>query len=251
MITTNRKQRSSWCGQKSPALLHDFMHCWSIAEDVIVEFSIERVTVENTLLMYQHLAWMVLTLLLFGFFKQEFSTVWLFGKILDMTGTLWWDRNRAVHKPVSQTPVTWSNVMSETRVGQKAISLSWCCSKWFSNLMNHQAYLVVWPFVKYVMTWCNMLCVVGCIYLILRPHNYHILIYETLELPVDVLSFCYDYMFIILYITLFFEKNGKGSYRTAQHINTVKLLDALYLNSMQWSNSRSLGEMKVEHRQVS
>lgn len=96
-----------------------------------------------------------------------------------------------------------------------------------------------------------MFCVVGCIYLILRPHNYHILIYETLELPVDVLSFCYDYMFIILYITLFFEKNGKGSYRTAQHINTVKLLDALYLNSMQWSNSRSLGEMKVEHRQVS
>lgn len=83
------------------------------------------------------------------------------------------------------------------------------------------------------MTWCNMLCVVGCIYLILRPHNYHILIYETLELPVDVLSFCYDYMCIILYITLFFEKNGKGSYRTAQHINTVKLLDALYLNSMQ------------------
>lgn len=63
--------------------------------------------------------------------------------------------------------------------------------------------------------------------------NYPILIYETLELPVDVLSFCYDYMFIILYIPLFFEKNGKGSYRTAQHINTVKLLDALYLNSMQ------------------
>lgn len=143
MITTNRKQRSSWCGQKSPALLHAFMHCWSIAEDVTVEFSIERVTVENTLLVHQHSAWMVLTLLLFGFFKQEFSTVWLFGKILDMTGTLWWDRNRAVHKPVSQTPVTWSNVMSETRVGQKAISLSWCCSKCLCCVGAAQSFLTL------------------------------------------------------------------------------------------------------------